>query len=189
MPARHEIAVDRHPGAPGVDIRRLVPADAAAYRELMLEAYTAHPRAFTSTVAEREGLPLDWWRSRMADEPTPRELVIGAFDGARLVGAVGLAFETRPRIRHRCTLFGMVVRAPLRGRRIGRHLVETALREARAREGVRVVQLTVSDDNRPARALYERCGFVAFGLEPLAVAIDGEHVAKLHMWRDLADSA
>jgi GNAT superfamily N-acetyltransferase len=169
MPARHEIAVDRHPGAPGVDIRRLVPADAAAYRELMLEAYTAHPRAFTSTVAEREGLPLDWWRSRMADEPTPRELVIGAFDGARLVGAVGLA--------------------PLRGRRIGRHLVETALREARAREGVRVVQLTVSDDNRPARALYERCGFVAFGLEPLAVAIDGEHVAKLHMWRDLADSA
>ncbi|TFW00616.1 GNAT family N-acetyltransferase, partial [Oxalobacteraceae bacterium OM1] len=31
-----------------MNVRRLLPADAAAYRERMLAAYEAHPDAFTS---------------------------------------------------------------------------------------------------------------------------------------------
>ncbi|MBS0426345.1 MAG: GNAT family N-acetyltransferase, partial [Proteobacteria bacterium] len=45
-------------------VRRLAPADAPAYRALMLDAYARHPEAFTSTVAEREPLPLAWWEAR-----------------------------------------------------------------------------------------------------------------------------
>ena len=45
-------------------VRRLVPEQAAEYRALMLEAYEAHADAFTSSVAERAALPLDWWQSR-----------------------------------------------------------------------------------------------------------------------------
>jgi hypothetical protein len=39
-------------------IRRLVAADLGAYRSLMLEAYDAHPDAYTSSVAERSALPV-----------------------------------------------------------------------------------------------------------------------------------
>lgn len=166
-------------------IRRLVPADAPAHRTLMLAAYREHPAAFTSTLAEREPLPIDWWAARMAEGEAPVELVVGAFDGTRLVGAAGLAFETRERLRHKCTLFGMVVDPAARGAGLGRAIVEAVLDEARRRPVLRLVQLTVSEGNAPAEALYRRCGFETYGREPMATCVDGRFVTKLHLWRPL----
>lgn len=40
--------------------------------------------------------------------------------------------------------------------------------------------------NADAQSLYEKCGFVQYGLEPLAVAVGVEFVAKIHMWCDLS---
>ena len=170
-------------------LRRLVPADAAAHRALMVGAYRDHPDAFTSTLAEREGLPLDWWAARMAEGDAPLQLVFGAFDGPQLLGAAGLAFETRERLRHKCTLFGMVVDPAARGRGIGRAIVEALLDEARRRPVLRVVQLTVSEGNAAAEALYRRCGFVRYGAEPMATWVDGRFVTKLHLWRPLEEPA
>ena len=168
-----------------MNIRRLAPTDAAPYRALMLEAYTQHPAAFTSTAEERGVLPLTWWEARLEVAPDASTVVLGAFDGDRLAGAAGLEFEARSKARHKATLFGMMVPASSRGRGIGRALVEAALALARARVGVLQVNLTVSEGNRQAQALYERCGFVVFGVEPLAIAAGTAFVAKIHMWRDL----
>jgi ribosomal protein S18 acetylase RimI-like enzyme len=151
----------------------------------MLEAYAAHPDAFTSTVAEREKLPLAWWESRLSADPAARELVLGAFDGSELIGAVGLSFEQREKVRHKAELFGMYVRPQYRGQGLGRQLVESALTCARRRPGVKLLQLTVTETNAPAVALYERCGFLRFGTEPLAIAVGSKYVTKLHLWRYL----
>jgi ribosomal protein S18 acetylase RimI-like enzyme len=168
-----------------VSIRRLRPVDAIAYRRLMLEAYEAHPDAFTSTASERAALPMSWWESRISDAPLAREVVFGAFDGDRMAGAAGLSFETREKARHKATLFGMYVPPELRHRGIGRALVVSALDHARSRRDVMLVQLTVTEGNASAQALYERCGFVRFGLEPLAVAVGSTFVSKAHMWCNL----
>src|SRR5947207_11788322 len=114
-------------------IRRLNPADAPAYRGLMLEAYESHPDAFTSSVSERAALPLSWWESRLAAGLQPPELVVGAFQNADLAGAAGLSFESREKIRHKATLFGMYVPARVRGLGLGRRLVFAAPEFARAR--------------------------------------------------------
>ena len=168
-----------------MNVQRLSPQHAPAYRALMLEAYAAHPDAFTSSVAERAALPIAWWEARLADGPMPGELVFGAIEGSSLQGVAGLSFESREKARHKATLFGMYVPEALRGRGLGRRLVTSALDCARARPGVSLVQLTVTHGNAAAETLYQRCGFVAFGLEPLAVAVDGGYVSKLHMWCDL----
>jgi hypothetical protein len=34
--------------------------------------------------------------------------------------------------------------------------------------------------------LYERCGFAAFGVEPMAMALGPAWHAKVHMWCDVA---
>jgi hypothetical protein len=34
-------------------------------------------------------------------------------------------------------------------------------------------------------ALYESCGFIRFGVEPMAIAVGSKHFAKAHMWRRL----
>jgi len=171
--------------AADLEVRRLGPADAAPYRTLMLEAYELHPDAFTSTVAERASLPLSWWESRVKPEANADELVLGAFRGSRLAGVVGLSFESREKARHKAHMFGMYVPSKLRNAGVGKKLVLGVLEFARKRPGVKVVQLTVTQGNTAAQALYERCGFVPFGVEPYAVAVGMQFVSKVHMWCDL----
>jgi GNAT superfamily N-acetyltransferase len=165
-----------------MQIRRLVPSDAEPYRLLMLHGYAAAPDAFTSTVAERESLPLSWWQARVADRADADELVMGTFDEAMLVGVAGLARERRTRTAHKATLFGMYVQPAFRGRQFGRALVHAVLARADAMPATRIVQLTVTDTNTPAVRLYASCGFVPFGTEPYAVRVDDRFVAKIHMW-------
>ena len=167
-------------------LRRLVPADAAAHRALMLEAYERHPDAFTSSTSERARLPISWWAERLPPGDEADSIVIGAFDEQdRLVGAAGLSVEGRIKSRHKATLFGMYVAPAARSLGVGRHLVEAVLAAARARAGLRVVQLTVTEGNDAARGLYERCGFRGFGVEPMAVFVEGRFHGKVHMWLDL----
>jgi RimJ/RimL family protein N-acetyltransferase len=165
------------------DIRRAQPSRAAEYRALMLEAYELHPDAFTSSVAERAALPLSWWESRLNAGSSSVQGVFAAFAEGRMIGAAGIAYETRDKIRHKATLFGMYVPAQFRGAGLGRALVAAVLEHAATRPEVKVIQLTVTQGNDGARALYEKCGFVAFGVEPFAVAVDSGYVSKVHMWR------
>jgi ribosomal protein S18 acetylase RimI-like enzyme len=60
------------------------------------------------------------------------------------------------------TLFGLYVAPRARGRGVGEALVRAVLDEAR-RRGKSEVLLEVTSNNPAARALYERCGFVATG--------------------------
>jgi RimJ/RimL family protein N-acetyltransferase len=168
-----------------VAIRRLMPEDVLDYRDLMLEAYARHPDAFTSTASERAALPMSWWQSRLDAAPFAPEVVFGAFEHDRMIGVAGLSFETREKIRHKATLFGMYVPPTFRHQGVGRELVLATLKHARTRPGIVLVQLTVTQGTAGARALYERCGFVPFGVEPLAVSVGPELVSKVHMWCDL----
>lgn len=161
--------------------RRLGPDDAEAYRALMLQAYAEHPDAYTSTVAEREPLPLAWWRERMPLADDAATLVVGALVDDVLVGAAGLAFERRVRTAHRATLFGMVVQPAFRRRGLGRALVEAVLAQARARPGLQRVQLTVTRGNAEAERLYAACGFSTWGVEPQAVRLGDGWLDKAHM--------
>ncbi len=155
------------------------------YRALMLQAYAAHPEAFTSSAQERERLPLGWWEQRLATGDAANEWVLGAWDRAALLGVAGLTFHTRDKLRHKCGLFGMVVSETHRGHGLGSALVDAALAAARTRPGVMLMQLTVTHSNEPACRLYRRHGFIEFGVEPRAVAVSDGFVDKVHMWRAL----
>lgn len=168
-----------------LNYRRLTPADAPAYRALMLEAYERHADAFTSDVKEREVLPAQWWEKRLDDSAGASEVVFAAVENGHLLGVAGLCVETRKKARHKSTLFGMYVPLAHRNRGIGARLVRSVLDHAGTRPELLVVQLTVTQGNTEAVGLYERMGFVTFGLEPLAVAVGNGFVAKVHMWKDL----
>jgi ribosomal protein S18 acetylase RimI-like enzyme len=165
-----------------VSVRRLTVADATAYRALALEGYALHPEAFTSSVSERAALPLAWWESRLGGAAGATAAVFGAFADAQLAGVAGVTFATREKERHKADLFGVYVPAAYRQRGFGRALVAAALAHAEQARGVSVVQLTVSAGNGAAVALYEDFGFVTFGVEPMAIAVGADYVAKVHMW-------
>jgi GNAT superfamily N-acetyltransferase len=135
---------------------RLAPSHAAAYRNLMLEAYAQHPDAFTSSVQERAALPLSWWEARLSDASDASEIVFGSFVDGTLAGVAGLSFEHRDKTRHKATLFGMYVRDSCRGKGLGGQLVDEVLTCARTRAGVLLVQLTVTEGNLQLRAGHRR---------------------------------
>ncbi|TWC74824.1 RimJ/RimL family protein N-acetyltransferase [Pseudomonas sp. SJZ103] len=165
-----------------MSVRALGANDAEAYRALMLEAYGAYPQAFTSSVAERAAMPLSWWEKRLE---SPLDRLLGAYVDGELAGIVGLAFEPREKARHKVTLFGMYVNAAYQHKGLGRRLVEAALDEARRHPRLKVIQLTVTAGNDAAFALYRRCGFIQYGLEPLAVRVGVDYFDKIYMWREL----
>lgn len=173
------------PGAPF----RLGPEHADAYRALMLDAYRREPDAFTATVEERQDAPPSLWAARLEPGPEAQTLTFGIEDRGTLAAVASLRFHDRPKTRHKATLMAVYVAPRLRGRGAGSALLRAALSAARGRPGTTVVQLTVSATNGKAQRLYERHGFVEFGLEPLAMLLDGRYVAKRHMACDLRSAA
>jgi RimJ/RimL family protein N-acetyltransferase len=164
-----------------VRIERLGSSALAAYRALMLQAYAESPDAFVATVAERESQPESFWLKRLDDRAGAQECSFGAFDGDELMGSATLAFEARPKTAHKASLVGMYVQPAVRQQGLGRRLVQAVLQEARSRPEARVVKLTVTDGNASAEALYARCGFRRFGIEPLAMQWQGRFFNKVHM--------
>lgn len=165
----------------------LTPEHAEAYRALMLTAYTQHPDAFTTSTEERVALPLSFWQKRLENggQDDTAETVWGSFVDGQLAGVAGLSIAARLKARHKATLFGMYVGPAYRKLGLGQALVAAVLAHAQSRPSLRLVQLTVTEGNTAAIALYQRHGFVPFGVEPLAVAVGDGFVAKVHMWCDL----
>ena len=162
-------------------IVRLLPHHAPAYRALMLDAYARHPDAFTSSVDERAALPLAWWEARLAQTPDAAVAVWASMAGDAIQGVAGLSFERREKVRHKATLFGMYVHPEQRAQGLGRQLVDAVLTHARALPHIALVQLTVSEGNAGAIALYRAAGFEPWGCEPLAVRVGEGFVRKWHM--------
>jgi RimJ/RimL family protein N-acetyltransferase len=168
--------------AHALEVTRLAADDATEYRRLMLDAYEHEADAFTSTAEERAAEPLAWWEKRIAD-PEGLRLALGVRDEGRLIGTVALEFSAKPKTRHKVLLIGMYVAPSARKTGAGRALVHAALSFARARPGVTVIGLTVTEGNAPAIGLYEACGFQVFGTEPMAMLTASGYRAKVHMWR------
>lgn len=180
---------ERHPAIGGgasrgsvPPIRRLTPDDADTYRAFMLAAYARDGDAFTATAGERAALPRAWWAARLAPADDAPSVVLGAADDDRLLGVVGVRRTEWPRERHKATVFGMAVAPDARRLGLGRALLAAAVDAARQMDGVRLLQLTVTDTNVAARRLYASFGFEAFGVEPMAIRTDDGFAAKVHLW-------
>ena len=60
-------------------------------------------------------------------------------------------------------------------------LMQDLLARARALPALEQLDLTVTQGNDRAQALYERCGFMVYGVLPHAIKVDGQDYAKVHM--------
>ena len=106
-------------------IRPLGPGDAAAYRGLRVRALTEHPEAFGRTPEEVPPVLVLAEQLRAGAE-ADADVVLGAFDGAALVGTAGCHRERTVKQRHIAYLGGVYVaperrRAGLGGELTGRH--------------------------------------------------------------------
>ena len=158
-------------------IRRLTPADAASFMGIRREALESEPFAFGSSPDEDFVQSLEQAHGLLA---ASQSAVFGAF-APQLVGIVGVRRHTRKKERHKAEIWGMYLREEHRGRALGRQLMEAAIAFTREQDGVRLLYLTVTDRAQTAAALYEKLGFVIWGMEPAALHVDGADLTSKHM--------
>ncbi len=165
-----------------VVIRVLAPQDGVAYRALRLRALHDHPDAFTSSFEEESARPLAWSVQRLAHQPEkPCDFFLGAFQQSLLVGMVGLQGRYRPKERHNATVVGLYVVPELAGQGIGGELMRQLVNRANTCAGLEQIELTVTQGNQSAWAIYARCGFVEFGVLQRAIKVQEQYYAKVHM--------
>jgi ribosomal protein S18 acetylase RimI-like enzyme len=167
-------------------IRRLTPADAAAFQAFRLAGLQDAPAAFGSSFQEEKDFPASVIESRLAVKPDRGPF--GAFQGEEMVGLVALGRENLKNLAHKALIWGMYVKPEHRGKGIAKALLEEALSLARSVPEVLQVNLSVNAGNLSAIRLYESFGFKVFGCEPGALRINGELHDELHMFLRLTDA-
>lgn len=171
-----------------IAIRPLVSGDFQAYRLVRLRALAEHPEAFSSSFDE-EATPEGDARMRRRLEPRPEapfDAMLGAFDGDKLVGTIGMTVDMRAKLRHQGLVIGMYVVPERGGEGIGTLLLEAQIARASGLPGLTGLVLTVTRGNEVAERLYKRAGFVIVGREPEAMRVDGIAYDKVLMFRPLA---
>ncbi len=138
-------------------VRETMMADWQAWRDIRLQALRDAPDAFASTFAEQNTLGEDHWRQRVASDGLFLAWIpeVSAAEPAGMAGGYQAAPGT-------VELISMFVRPQARGRSVGEALIDAVIGWALERDATSV-HLWVTETNKHARLLYERCGFSVTG--------------------------
>jgi len=138
-------------------VREAVSDDWRALRDIRLAALRDAPEAFGSTYDQQATFGEADWLRRIARGGTFLAY-LPEVTTSQPAGPAG-GYAERPGL---VELVSMYVRPPARGRGVGEALVASVIEWAGARDAASVHQW-VTEANRPARLLYERCGFTLTG--------------------------
>ena len=159
-------------------VRLLSVADVDAYCALRRAMLFDSPLAFTASPGS------DFWsdeavvRERLA---RPEYAIVGGFVDGALAGVAGIAREVRPKMAHRATVWGVWVAPASRGLGLGEAIMRKIIDVARNWPGVRAVCLSAGAGQMEARRLYERVGFVQWGVEPGAMMYEGKLYDEVYL--------
>ena len=129
------------------------------------------PTAFTADTRTTREQPESHFKTRAHYQPD--NFIVGAFTGGNLVATTGAVREAGSKRHHIATIWGVYVHPDHRGQRLAGQLLKEAVYRLSQLADLEVIQLSVTEGNDPALALYERAGFKTYGREPMALKFDG----------------
>lgn len=123
-----------------------------------------YPEEFADFPIERE-------RAILGDiAADPNSMMLTCYVDGRLAGNCQLSFRTGLKDRHRASVaIGLL--KEFWGLGIGTKMFEEMIRVAKARDGVRQLELDFIEGNSRARGLYEKMGFRITGVKPDAILL------------------
>ena len=160
-------------------IRRVREEDVQALIDIRLEALQNHPVAFSADYENDRQRPLPEWLQRIGESPT-----FIAWDGDTAAGMAGIFRGWSSKTGPQGTIWGVYVRPAYRGLGLGKALVLRCLDDAR-QNGCKIVYIAAASNNTAAIRCYERCGFSVYGLQPMAICVDGRYYDELLMAQKL----
>jgi ribosomal protein S18 acetylase RimI-like enzyme len=106
----------------------------------------------------------DYWLSVFADVDAGHRILLGAMDGAKLVGSVQLELARKPNAAHRAEVQRLLVSRSVRRQGIGERLMRE-LHEL-AREHGRSLLVLDTRQGDPSELLYQKLGYTRAGVIP-----------------------
>src|SRR3989344_6088970 len=131
-----------------MEYRQLIPADVQAFRHLRIMGLRSDPDSFLSTPEEEENQPIAAFLKRIESN-----FALGVFAANIMVGVALLSHDARKKRRHIGEVKAVFVSPELRGKGIGRGLMEELEKHARTL-GIEQLELNVIDTNQGAIQLY-----------------------------------
>jgi ribosomal protein S18 acetylase RimI-like enzyme len=126
-----------------------------------------------------------FWDRALTAAARGERVVLGAFDGAALVGTVTVLLDLPPNQPHRAEIAKLMTRVSHRGRGVATALMRAA--ECAAVEHGRTLLVLDTAEEGGASALYTRLGFTLAGLIPdYALKPHGGLTGTLVYWKRLA---
>src|SRR6266851_5322843 len=115
-----------------MEVRKLTVADAEAFWNIRLRALRDNPESFGASYEEilERGIAGITQGLRKRDT-APDDVTFGAFEGNTLVGIAGFRREEEAKRRHKGVIWGMYVPQELRGKGIGKALLQAAIAYAK----------------------------------------------------------
>jgi RimJ/RimL family protein N-acetyltransferase len=179
-------AADGHPVKTTRTIRLLSLQDLPAYKALRDEALQDFPEAFTSDFETERHRSAESYAPRISAPDAHGNKLWGAFDAQnQLLGSIALEVATRAQQRHIGTVLGMFVSRAAQGQGIASDLIARCADFAKASGQFDQLILTVTASNQHVVRLYERVGFVRYGMLPRAICVNGVFHNKLFMRLEL----
>lgn len=160
-------------------LRRIAPADWAAFRAIRLEMLTQVPEAYGSSAeefAEKTEADLRQWLTDIH--------MIGVWNGDDLIACAGFYAQPHTRMAHRANVISVYTRPAHRGAGLNGRLMD-AVADAALLAGIDQLELQVLAENITAIASYHKAGFTIAGTIPRAIRIDGVDHDDHLMVRDL----
>jgi len=151
--------------------------DVSAFKHIRLEALRLHPVSFGASFEQESQKPAAFFAVCLQSNT-----VFGGFDRQnRLQGIIGIRFNRAPKLRHVAMLWGMYVRAEMRGTGLSLALLQSALLDAGPDM---TVKLSVVATNLSALRLYRSVGFIPWATDRRALCVDGVFHDEVLMRRD-----
>jgi ribosomal protein S18 acetylase RimI-like enzyme len=158
-----------------------------ALSEILVEAVASGGSVSFMHPLAREAAD-SFWQGSLAAAERGERVVLGAFDGERLVGTVTLLLDLPPNQPHRAEIAKMMTRISHRGRGVATALMGAAERIAITRGRTLLVLDTAVEDG--ASRLYEALGFTLTGVIPdYALKPHGGLTGTMVYWKRLPEAA
>ena len=153
-------------------IRTARPADARALRDFQLRVfadseYMIHrPEEYRRSVRDEK-------RILKAKYESPNQLYLVAENDGAVVALLTSRVDLRQRVSHTIYM-GLAVERAWRGQRLGEALMRLFSGWAHSVDGLRRIELNVTEGNAPAQKLYKKLGFEEEGRRKGAIHVGGE---------------
>ncbi|NJM44019.1 MAG: GNAT family N-acetyltransferase [Brachymonas sp.] len=167
-------------------IRSLSTNDLPAFIVLRNASLQQYPDAFTSDYQSEHLKPPQAFELRLGQVENGHG-ILGAFDPQGvLLGTIGMERESRLQKRHIVQITAMMVAQAAQGQGIAAQLIARCAMVTAENPEIDQLILTVTASNAHVVRLYERAGFVPYGLLPRAIQVNEQFFDKLHMRLDIA---